>query len=306
MEKLAAIQKRTQQAFLQQVSDAVESSPNSNLAKVILFLSKHSNLYVSRAPESLQISQEEFLATLNYLVGSQLIRINTRGFDFKEEAGQKYADVILEGGVEGYLVSDLPFGPNPLMERQDLGKDITLRVMENLANMMEFSYSRNFSFDDLTLLIKLREQSHIALDSIRKAEAQYWHEHLDIPPQFWGFPSFVSKEDPTRTDVYNLSRFELSGKFSSPREAFEIGFDSAQGFPLTSREYKSSATNQDFKKFPRAINVMRRKLGYDIRLDNFLSFALSDSIFEGVSLAYLMEAKELLPEVRERIEKVLG
>jgi len=290
---LKALEEKAQEFKLKYVSEAVETSPDPFLAKVILMMARYGNLYLQSAAGILQIPEESFDETLTHLLEEEIVHLN-----------QESENLMNIEGINSYLHSNLIFGPRDLIKKENLDADTTLKAMESVAELVEFGYSKGFSFD-LKLLRRLRGKAHAMLKPIREMEANYWHKILDVPEQFCSFPSFVGEENPTWEEhAGDVNHFTLGTKFSTPKEAFEVGFYDADGSPLLSKEYKYECVTA--KTLPRAISIDRGENGtYKLELSNINFATNSISVYNYAPLALRKEAQEVVPKLQERLEAVL-
>ncbi len=297
------LQQKSQEYLLKHISDSVENSGNPDLAKAILFSThEESSLYLERAPISLGVQEEEFMKVISSLQSSAILRIY---HDEREGENHKFDKLMNNDGVQDYLKSDIPFGPYNIIGAQGISRGTTLRVMESVLDLVNFSYSKRFdlSVKDFAKLRSLKELSEKTLASVRKNEEDFWHTELGIPSQYnQGFNYFARIGDFTRRDGYDVTVFSLEGKFNSPSKAFEIGFDNAGGTPLASKNYGERIGN----RLPAALDIQSQEGKYRIRLENI---ALKSQRWGEAwipSLEYRLEAKKVGSELKERIEKALN
>lgn len=296
MAEQGVLEKEAKKYILDKIHAAVESSPDSDFAKLILYSANRDNFYLNFAPKMFQVCQKKFEETFNYLLDSGIVMRGNKG-----RGDKRYDCIKNDESVNEYLSSELPYGLGTIIKREGVEDSVVLEAMNSVKDIVEFQYSRNFIFKDLSGLDKLRKQSHEALKQIRKAEEKYWYEQLGIPKQYGNFSSFVSENNSTNS----RRRFNFYGEFSSPNEAFRVGFGEARGGPRASRIYNKGYCKNNLLPF--AIEVRKDEKGYKISLENICYSVIVSDVGNGESnLDYLLEAKKVMPVLQERMERVLG
>jgi len=296
--------KEHEQEFLEKINNYLLSAPNPELAKMILFDSWDDGFFLQNASNTLDVPPKEFLENLVYLRENGLVYPDDGGHRLKEDQ-KRFKKIKSSEGIEDYLRSDMPFGPSTLLDVEGLDRTTTLKAMNSVSDSVDFSYSKQFKFDDLTKLKGLREKSHALLKPIREKEAKYWYEVLGIPKQFFGFPNFVKESDPTWGDHGDIKYFNLRANFQFPHEAFEIGFDQASGAPISSNPWEDHM-NEKRRYFPARFKVLRRGEFYNLSLDNIaLNTNWGRDIGDKGPFVYRREAEEVMYALKERLEGVL-
>lgn len=293
------LEKKVDREVLNFIDSVIKSSPNPELAKVILFTAYvDRKIYLESGCQMLQVCKEDFDKVLSHLKNSEIVSIMQE----ERDTEGRFRKAVNDSSVENYLRSELPYGKHEIIKDICLDESKTLKVMNSVKDLVQFNYSRTFKFEDLTKLRNLRKQIHRDLKTTRRIEAEYWHKVLGVPEQFSGFPSFVEENNPTKSEGYEVNDFHLIGKFNSPEEAFKIGFDKALGYPIASKAYQIEGRQED--KFTCAIKISKvGNKNYSFSLNNILwdvCIYYSHSPF-----AYREEAVQLMPKIQQRLEEVL-
>lgn len=292
------LQEKAQQLILEQINNAVELSHNPDLAKAVLFNASRDTFYIKGAVESLEVPEDEFEKIVNYLVEQDIITMSSQ---YEESI---FDHILNNVGVEEYLSSELPFGKRQILKREFVDEATALKTMNSVKDFVGFFYSKQFRVEDLTVLGELRKRSHDLLKQIREAEGEYWHNALKIPEQYGGFPSFVSENDPTKSGGEDINFFGLRAQFASPEEAFEVGFDQVEGYPLTIKF-------QESKFLPKAVEIRKTTAVNEKILSKYNIFLRNicyDSNFysgRATPLAYRLDAKHVMPLLQDALEKEL-
>ncbi len=279
--------------ILQSIIDAVESTPDPDLAKLILFTSNRGDLYYNeKYREDFGVSKESVLEHINLLKERGLIRTS-------EGVTEEFNKAIVYEEVKNlYLKSELPLGPYTVLEKKDVPEPKALEAMNSVKDIVKFYYSKSFIFN-VGQLTELKEEVYNRIKEIRKFETSHWY-NFGIPGQFSGFPTFVSEKDPTKSEYNtNVNSFTLNAKFLSPKEAFRVGFDEARGFPLTSKPYKYM--NEDTNYFLNGISIHKKDDLYQISLANIRYPATNIP-----NLDHNKEAKAVTETLKGKLETVLG
>jgi len=281
-----------EKVFIDYVNGLVESAPNPDFAKTILYRGGFmGELYLEKAHEFLDISRGEFDKTFDYLLQNELV--------FTEDRREPINSPIIKCNedVSFYLDSDLPFGTENVLNLEQIDKDLTFKLLNSVSDIVNFSYLIQVDTNLFPKLKNLKKRSLASLKKIKKEEEKYWHEALGIPKQFnKGFPSFVCEEE-TRRNIFNLE-----GKFDSLEEAFSVGFHQVSGFPITP-EYL--VKKEEAFCFPKTIEVsMHYKGGYILRLTN-LARDVNFVPYHHSSFPFRMEAKRVAGVLEERLKSVL-
>ncbi len=276
--------------ILQNTIDTVESAPDPDLAKLILFTTDREDLYYNeKYRKDFGVSKESVLEHINLLKERGLIRTS-------EGVTEEFNKVIVDEEVKNlYLKSELPLGPYTVLEKKDVPEPKALEAMNSVKDIVKFYYSKSFIFN-VGQLTELKEEVYNRIKEIRKFETSHWY-NFGIPGQFSGFPTFVSEKDPT--DNKNVNSFTLNGNFLSPDQAFEVGFDEAKGFPLTSKPYKYM--NGDTNCFLNGISIHKKGDLYKISLANIRYSATNIP-----NLNHNKEAKAVIQTLKSRLEAILG
>ena len=281
-----ALQEVATNAVVTHINEIIESSSNPDLAKALVC---KQGFEIEHAARVFHVPRDEVGRIVDHLLRCDIV---TR----REYTPTHIEYVRNEAVARNYLGSDVPFGPRKLLERTEISEPLTLQVMTAVIDLVSFHYQKTFQFDDLTALRELREQSHQALEAIRKAEEQNWHEKLSIPRQFSGFPSFVSEKDPTLVEGYNKNRFTLHGKFDSPEEAMRTGFDSANGvFSLNQLSPAYDLVVLEVKKGSKEGN-------YDLTLKNM--YHTVNFVHDALPLSCRQEVRIATGVLQERLEGI--
>ncbi len=307
----AKIKKR----IFQYIHEIVESSPNPDLAKAILYSAHFTNLRQDIGAKQLKIKENEFGKTVDYLLTKDIISI--------KNSFNRNLKLIRLGDskelIDYLLLSDLPFGPRHCFRKKRVDKNTMKEAMQSIEDMVRFKYERVFHFvEGLDHLRKLRNKSHDALYQIRKLEEEYLHKKLQIPEQYTGFPSFVSEEDPTSlAELHNECSFTLNAQFKSIEEAFHVGFEVASGYPISGwgisrifdetdkkNDYYSAIQRYDIN-LPKAIHILYEGEYYDINLENICYAANSNMSLDNSPLVYRQAARIMMPILEEKLKKAL-
>jgi len=138
--------------------------------------------------------------------------------------------------------------------------------MDSIKDIVRFDYNRELTFS-LEGLEELRNKSHEALKSVRKAETEFFYETLEVPRDFSRFPTFVRDVDPTTSDdgyKTRTNRFNFYAKFNSPEQAFKVGFDKAYGTLIT----PSATSDDELRGLWHSFEIEREDDVYQIKIPN--------------------------------------
>ncbi len=223
----SSLDELSESLFAEKVEEMVQTSPNPELAKTILFTTA-CDPFTSNATlrDYLGIPQEEIDNMITFLGGRHLLKLSER-IPFATMPELKW-DVRINDKVREYLESELAYGPHVLIEETTLSDKRLLRAMSAVSDLLTFRYQKrvNFPLDELR---EIRDESHRLLDILAKNDEGQIREKFGISPNWeTGLPYFAGKRDGTKIDGYDKSRFELSGQFPSPEDAFAEGFDEAK------------------------------------------------------------------------------
>ena len=297
-EDISGLEKKAQEQAIQSIHDFVTHCKDPTLARTILFTSASKALYPHYAVEELNVPVDEFHEMLTTLREHGFIEVKN------EYDSSRYPKVFPDKLVAEYFRSDLSFGSYTVLEKF-AEPEVLQRAMESVDDLVSWTYSRGFSFPDLTKLRELGEKAHKALKPIRDMEAEFWYSELGVPKNYKGFQSFVEEKDITKCECYDNKWFVLSAEFDSPKQAFEIGFDNAHGFPKPKKEYKG------FWALPPAVEVeitgeIPEIPGPSSKIE------LRDSArqaywgsYDITSYSYKKEAEEIMPVLEQRLRSVL-
>jgi len=123
---------------------------------------------------------------------------------------------------------------------------------------------------------------------------------MSHPLWIGGLSSFIEDNDPTKNGAYDVHSFYVWGKFPTPQDAFDEGFDSAQAHPPIDNEgqiYAIPLINVDIRR----LKEDREERGNKLTLHNPGPTAAGYR-----TLAYLIKANELIPEIQGKLEKALS
>ena len=286
--------KLKEEIFAKEVDGIIQSSPNPILAKLILYRMQFdspgckSNNGLS---ESIGAPQEEINKVLPYLEENQLVRLERRSdrifTDWKW-------DVWRQDEVKPYLQSEIPFGPYDIIKKENMTNEQLLKAMESVADSVKFRYEKHLA-PDIEKLRKIRDETHKEIESLREKEIERIYSQLELNKNWrGGLPYFIQGHDSTRSEGYDVSRFNLYGSFPTPAEAFNEDFDSASAdVPLD---------NEGNVWRVHMINVYRRG-------DNANRLTLQNSRYSAAStrsIKYLNQLDIILPEIQSKLEEALS
>ncbi|MBU0957924.1 MAG: hypothetical protein KKF56_03905 [Nanoarchaeota archaeon] len=135
--------------------------------------------------------------------------------------------------LDNFLVSDLGYGPIHVFDLKELPMEKARTLMKGVEDLVRFYYTKSFQFP-LEPLEALRERTKEEIEAIRRVERDFIHRNLGVPANYdSGELTFVYNHDATNVEGYSRSHFDFSGKFPSVDDAFKVGFDSANGYPVS-------------------------------------------------------------------------
>lgn len=287
------LQEKSKELLLEVISDTIESCGNPDLAKSILYRSKFPGAYLNLLPNSLGVSDNEVKAVVFKLLKGNLVNANLE----KEE---DLKQIYLDEEVSKYFETEF-YGPYTLFEKTGLNSDRLFKAMNSIKDIVEFGYTKNFKFP-IEKLEELRQQSHNALDLIKKQETEFFYESLGVPRNFKdsNFPSFVKSKDPTTSDdAYKrrINQYNFVGEFNSLKEAFKIGFDEAWG-----RLIINSASEEEDKRkgFLSPIEIKKDIEIYQLKLKNIRYSTME------YSFPFQKEVQKKLETIQNKLEKILN
>lgn len=277
-----------EKSLLEEVERSVQSSPNPDLAKLILFKMHYESPEWSSntvLAELIGVPQGEVNGVLPSLSESGLVKLKTES--------EQILNVRRVEDVRTYLESDIPYGQHRLIEEKNLSDNQLLRAMNSVASDIVFIYSKRVELP-LNELREIRDESHKTLGVLRRQEKDKIYRRIGIKRNWIrGLPSFVSTNDNLKLLAYDVNWFNFYGKFASPADALKENFSNAD----------ADSPIDDKGKFGRVKMISISRCGEEAN-----SLTLHNSRYyaaEGRDFDYQRKLEKILPEIQGNLEKAL-
>jgi len=269
---------------------AIKDSPNPDALTSLLFSCRNYDHYISSASIQLGFPKE----TIKNMVFDELLPLGIIKLSGEGDAQEfRFIDEVSE-----LIIPPLGFGPYTLINKKGLNQEQIVKAMDSIYNLVHFTYYKRFEFP-IDKLRELREKSHKALENLKTDEKMFFHTTLEVPKEYHGFPSFVRENNPISEGRYTQNRFQLRGKFTSPKRAFEAGFDNITGSVILKNKFLIDNTKVNWS--PGGIEISEKNNSLELSLENTRYAAAMRGSFN-----YQQAVREALSIVQDKLEEVLG